>query len=64
MKATGFRFKINDISKKIDRIDSKLKELEKYIKENKVEPIRYKIPYDNENTNVSYEKTNARNSTF
>ena len=31
MKATGFRFKINDISKKIDRIDSKLKELEKYI---------------------------------
>ena len=36
MKATGFRFKINDISKKIDRIDSKLKELEKYIKENKV----------------------------
>ena len=53
MKATGFRFKINDISKKIDRIDSKLKELEKYIKENKVEPIRFKVPYDNGNTNVS-----------
>jgi len=53
MKATGYKSKINDISKKIDRIDNKLKELEKYLKENKVKPIRYKIPYDTENTNVS-----------